>query len=252
MLSFSPLNLNTLKPKEHIFCLTFLGNLLWSICHGGMNLILILLFIINYLVLPCLLLCWKKMASQGNRLCASQCVSDWLLLLFLACDWLCHSELRNVSVSLLDWMVPFLAICNIINFVANIIFRAYRTVLFSCWARFNLWIAMYVLAKEWTKWNYDKIHYNWTTPTLCIENWTLFVSKIDETKCTLSIWFVVQGFLRISWSRWKRVLFTRSIAIAPTLFVAFYEGVQDLTGMNDFLNVLQSLQVHCQRPFGVK
>ena len=39
------------------------------------------------------------------------------------------------------------------------------------------------------------------------------------------------------------MLFTRSIAIAPTLFVAFYEGVQDLTGMNDFLNVLQSLQV---------
>lgn len=39
------------------------------------------------------------------------------------------------------------------------------------------------------------------------------------------------------------MLFTRSIAIAPTLFVAFYEGVQDLTGMNDFLNVLQSLQL---------
>ena len=48
------------------------------------------------------------------------------------------------------------------------------------------------------------------------------------------------------------MLFTRSIAIAPTRFVAFYEGVQDLTGMNDFLNVLQSLQVHCQRSFGVK
>ena len=54
----------------------------------------------------------------------------------------------------------------------------------------------------------------------------------------------MQGFLKISWSRWKRVLFTRSIAIAPTLFVAFYEGVEDLTGMNDFLNVLQSLQVY--------
>lgn len=48
------------------------------------------------------------------------------------------------------------------------------------------------------------------------------------------------------------MLFTRSIAIAPTLFVAFYEGVQDLTGMNDFLNVLQSLQVYYRRPFGVK
>lgn len=39
------------------------------------------------------------------------------------------------------------------------------------------------------------------------------------------------------------MLFTRSIAIGPTLLVAFFEGVQDLTGMNDFLNVLQSLQV---------
>ena len=39
------------------------------------------------------------------------------------------------------------------------------------------------------------------------------------------------------------MLFTRSIAIGPTLLVAFFEGVEDLTGMNDFLNVLQSLQV---------
>ena len=52
-----------------------------------------------------------------------------------------------------------------------------------------------------------------------------------------------QGFLKLSWSRWKRVLFTRSIAIAPTLIVATYKGIQDLTGMNDLLNVLQSLQV---------
>ena len=39
------------------------------------------------------------------------------------------------------------------------------------------------------------------------------------------------------------MLFTRSIAIAPTLVVAAYKGVEDLTGMNDLLNVLQSLQV---------
>lgn len=60
---------------------------------------------------------------------------------------------------------------------------------------------------------------------------------------TYSGQFAMEGFLKISWSRWKRVLFTRSIAIAPTLLVAFFEGVQDLTGMNDFLNVLQSLQL---------
>ncbi|XP_078376295.1 natural resistance-associated macrophage protein 2-like isoform X2 [Oculina patagonica] len=60
---------------------------------------------------------------------------------------------------------------------------------------------------------------------------------------TYSGQFAMEGFLKISWARWKRVLFTRSIAIAPTLLVAFFEGVQDLTGMNDFLNVLQSLQL---------
>ncbi|XP_032241207.1 natural resistance-associated macrophage protein 2 isoform X1 [Nematostella vectensis] len=60
---------------------------------------------------------------------------------------------------------------------------------------------------------------------------------------TYSGQFVMEGFLNISWARWKRVLFTRCIAIAPTLAVAFFEGVQDLTGMNDFLNVLQSLQL---------
>lgn len=60
---------------------------------------------------------------------------------------------------------------------------------------------------------------------------------------TYSGQFAMEGFLKISWSRWKRVLFTRSIAIAPTLLVAFFEGVNDLTGMNDFLNVLQSLQL---------
>ena len=49
--------------------------------------------------------------------------------------------------------------------------------------------------------------------------------------------------MKLSWSRWKRVLLTRSIAIVPTLALAFSEGVNRLTGMNDYLNILQSLQV---------
>lgn len=64
---------------------------------------------------------------------------------------------------------------------------------------------------------------------------------------TYSGQFAMEGFLKLSWARWKRVLFTRSIAIAPTLVVAAYKGVEDLTGMNDLLNVLQSLQL----PFAV-
>lgn len=39
------------------------------------------------------------------------------------------------------------------------------------------------------------------------------------------------------------MLLTRSIAITPTLFVAIFQDVQHLTGMNDFLNILMSLQV---------
>lgn len=55
--------------------------------------------------------------------------------------------------------------------------------------------------------------------------------------------FCPQGFLNLRWSRFARVLLTRSLAITPTLLVAIFQDIQHLTGMNDFLNVLQSLQV---------
>ncbi|XP_016406269.1 natural resistance-associated macrophage protein 2-like [Sinocyclocheilus rhinocerous] len=60
---------------------------------------------------------------------------------------------------------------------------------------------------------------------------------------TYSGQFVMEGFLNLRWSRFARVLLTRSIAIFPTLLVAVFEDVQHLTGMNDFLNVLQSMQL---------
>ncbi|KAK7915648.1 hypothetical protein WMY93_011409 [Mugilogobius chulae] len=53
----------------------------------------------------------------------------------------------------------------------------------------------------------------------------------------------MEGFLNLRWSRFARVLLTRSIAITPTLLVAIFQDVQHLTGMNDFLNVLQSMQL---------
>uniref|UniRef100_A0A8C1RQJ9 Solute carrier family 11 member 2 n=1 Tax=Cyprinus carpio TaxID=7962 RepID=A0A8C1RQJ9_CYPCA len=59
---------------------------------------------------------------------------------------------------------------------------------------------------------------------------------------TYSGQFVMEGFLNLRWSRFARVLLTRSIAIFPTLLVAVFQDVQHLTGMNDFLNVLQSMQ----------
>ncbi|KAM9229574.1 natural resistance-associated macrophage protein 2 isoform 2-T2 [Dugong dugon] len=60
---------------------------------------------------------------------------------------------------------------------------------------------------------------------------------------TYSGQFVMEGFLNLRWSRFARVILTRSIAIVPTLLVAIFQDVQHLTGMNDFLNVLQSLQL---------
>ncbi|XP_054033453.1 natural resistance-associated macrophage protein 2 [Dryobates pubescens] len=60
---------------------------------------------------------------------------------------------------------------------------------------------------------------------------------------TYSGQFVMEGFLNLRWSRFARVLLTRSIAVTPTLLVAIFQDVQHLTGMNDFLNVLMSLQL---------
>ncbi|XP_068102166.1 natural resistance-associated macrophage protein 1 isoform X2 [Hyperolius riggenbachi] len=53
--------------------------------------------------------------------------------------------------------------------------------------------------------------------------------------------FVMEGFLNLKWSRFYRVLFTRSCAIIPTIFVAAFKDLGDLTTMNDLLNVLQSI-----------
>lgn len=56
--------------------------------------------------------------------------------------------------------------------------------------------------------------------------------------------FVMEGFLNLTWSKWKRVLLTRSLAIAPTLAVAVTtNSLTDLTGMNDLLNALMSLML---------
>ena len=39
------------------------------------------------------------------------------------------------------------------------------------------------------------------------------------------------------------MLVTRTIAIIPTVFLSIFSGIQDLTYMNDLLNVLMSLQL---------
>lgn len=54
---------------------------------------------------------------------------------------------------------------------------------------------------------------------------------------------IPQGFLKLRWSRFARVLLTRSCAILPTVLVAVFRDLKDLSGLNDLLNVLQSLLV---------
>ncbi|KAM9761192.1 LOW QUALITY PROTEIN: natural resistance-associated macrophage protein 2-like [Dama dama] len=58
---------------------------------------------------------------------------------------------------------------------------------------------------------------------------------------TYSGQFIMEGFLNLKWSRFAQVILTLSIAIIPTLLVAVFQDVEHLTGLNDILNVLQSL-----------
>jgi natural resistance-associated macrophage protein len=53
----------------------------------------------------------------------------------------------------------------------------------------------------------------------------------------------MEGFLNLKWKRWQRVLLTRTLAIVPTLAVTVSSDINQLTGMNDYLNALMSLQL---------
>ncbi|CAG0912714.1 unnamed protein product [Notodromas monacha] len=55
--------------------------------------------------------------------------------------------------------------------------------------------------------------------------------------------FVMEGFLNLTWVRWKRVFLTRSIAIIPCFLIAMLKSIDDLSGMNDLLNAIMSLQL---------
>ncbi|XP_030767361.1 protein Malvolio-like [Sitophilus oryzae] len=55
--------------------------------------------------------------------------------------------------------------------------------------------------------------------------------------------FAMEGFLNLQWPKWKRVLFTRSIAMVPTFLLAFFSSLNELTTLNDLLNAVMSLQL---------
>lgn len=52
--------------------------------------------------------------------------------------------------------------------------------------------------------------------------------------------FVMEGFLDIKLPVWKRVFFTRCIAVMPALVVAF---IADYDEVDTYLNILQSIQL---------
>ncbi|XP_043233069.1 natural resistance-associated macrophage protein 2-like isoform X1 [Amphibalanus amphitrite] len=80
----------------------------------------------------------------------------------------------------------------------------------------------------------------------CLYIWAVGILAAGQSSTmtgTYSGQFVMEGFLNLTWPKWKRVLVTRTIAILPTFFIAVYKDINDLTGMNDLLNALMSLQL---------
>ena len=109
---------------------------------------------------------------------------------------------------------------------------------------------------SWTEFHHDR-HLLWAVchggkSAYWLYTWKWVNTKTKKSVCAHVFIFVfAKGFLNLRWSRFARVLLTRSLAILPTLLVAIFQDVQHLTGMNDFLNVLQSMQVrknHLRKP----
>ncbi len=74
--------------------------------------------------------------------------------------------------------------------------------------------------------------------------WTLSKEwNTDEGGGCCSGQFVMEGFLNLHWARWKRVLLTRCIAIVPTLALAVFADLREMTSLNDYLNAVMSLQL---------
>ncbi|XP_069434440.1 natural resistance-associated macrophage protein 1 isoform X8 [Ovis canadensis] len=74
-----------------------------------------------------------------------------------------------------------------------------------------------------------------------------YATIFPRDNLTVAVDIYQGGFLKLRWSRFARVLLTRSCAILPTVLLAVFRDLQDLSGLNDLLNVLQSLLL----PFAV-
>eukprot|EP00301_Raphidiophrys_heterophryoidea_P002185 c11023_g1_i2.p1 GENE.c11023_g1_i2~~c11023_g1_i2.p1 ORF type:complete len:341 (+),score=94.82 c11023_g1_i2:556-1578(+) len=52
--------------------------------------------------------------------------------------------------------------------------------------------------------------------------------------------FVMEGFLNIQISAFKRVLFTRSVALVPAMFVSAFFTQRDINALDSFVNIMQA------------
>ncbi|PAA92053.1 hypothetical protein BOX15_Mlig002162g3 [Macrostomum lignano] len=80
----------------------------------------------------------------------------------------------------------------------------------------------------------------------CMYIWALGILAAGQSSTMTGTYagqFVMEGFLDLKWKKYQRVLLTRTIAILPTVFLAVFAGRDQLTSLNDLLNVLMSLQL---------
>ena len=70
---------------------------------------------------------------------------------------------------------------------------------------------------------------------VCMYIWAVGILAAGQSSTMTGTYvgqFVMEGFLNLRWKRWQRVLLTRTIAITPTFFIAFYQVVFLLMMMN--------------------
>ncbi|KAK3868545.1 hypothetical protein Pcinc_026075 [Petrolisthes cinctipes] len=85
-----------------------------------------------------------------------------------------------------------------------------------------------------------------TFGSACMYIWAVGILAAGQSSTMTGTYvgqFAMEGFLNLRWKRWQRILLTRTIAILPTFFIAFYKDINDITGMNDLLNAIMSLQL---------
>ncbi|KAJ1522974.1 hypothetical protein ONE63_002110 [Megalurothrips usitatus] len=76
--------------------------------------------------------------------------------------------------------------------------------------------------------------------------WTIGILAAGQSSTMTGCYsgqFAMEGFLNLQWARWKRVLLTRTVAILPTFFVAYFSQINDMNVMNDYLNTIMALQL---------